>query len=223
MTFFSIRTSSEKKIIGTDFPQIQTMSRDVNSKAVDSLFNVYADAFPDFTPDLNYFVVNKSAKLTDFLSASMIGFGFILNDKVKNILTRYKIPAHKFYPAIVEYNGSFHNNYYWFFYISDILEFIDYDKTIFFIADMVDNKIEDCKNIHSAASLKNLIEVLPDDRTIDSEIVFVKNDIAEHLDLIKLPFGNYRTYISEKLYKALEEDNISGINMSPTNKLQITN
>lgn len=75
MALFSIRTTSEKQIIGTECPQIQTMDGTVNKNDPNSLYNVYADAFPNFIPNLNYFVLEKNAKVTDVLSAAMISYG----------------------------------------------------------------------------------------------------------------------------------------------------
>ena len=177
MTLFSIKTTSEKQIIGRQYPQIQTMAGTVNKDAPDSLYNVYADAFPDFIPNLNYFVLEKNAKVTDVLSAAMISYGFIVNEKVKDILCGHHLPSCQFYPALVRHHGILLNNYYWFFYVCDVLDFIDYGKTKFFITDMVDNKIEDCININSAQRLRSLKEVLPDDRNVDSDCIFFRKGI----------------------------------------------
>ena len=217
MTLFSIRPTLEKQIIGAQYPQIQTMDGTVNKNAADSLYNVYADALPHFIPNLNYFLLEKSAIATDVLSAAMISHGFIVNEKVKDILCGHHLPTHQFYPAVVKHNGTFLKNYYWFFYISDVLDFIDYGKTRFFIADMVNNKIEECTNINSTQRLKSLKEVLPDDRNVDSECIFFQKALTESFDLFKVSFGNYRTYISERLASALK--NISGLTISLSNKV----
>ncbi len=86
----------------------------------------------------------------------MISFGFIVNDKVKTALSAFKLPPpHQFYPATVEHKGASYN-YYWFFFISDILDHIDYNKTKFFFTDMLDNKIEDCNGITSSRLFRDL-------------------------------------------------------------------
>lgn len=217
MTLFSIKTTSEKQIIGTQYPQIQTMDGTVNKNAPNSLYNVSADTLPDFIPNLNYFVLQKSAIATDVLSAAMISYGFIVNEKVKDVLRIHRLPTHQFYPAVVKHNQTFLKNYYWFFFISDVLDFIDYDKTRFFITDMVDNKIEECRNINSAQQLRSLKEVLPDDRNVDSGCIFFEKSLTASFDLFKVSFGNYRTYISERLSSALK--NISGFTISLSNKV----
>src|SRR5215207_4672214 len=217
MTLFWIRTTSEKNIIGAQYPQIQTMDGTVNKNAPDSLYNVYPDELPDFIPNLNHFVLEKSAIVTDVLSAAMISYGFIVNEKVKDILCGHRLPTYQFYPATIKHNGTFLKNYYWFFYISDVLDFIDYGKTRFFITDMVDNKIEECRNIGSAQRLRSLKEVLPDDRNVHSDCIFFEKALTASFDLFKVSFGNYRTYISERLASALQ--NTSGLTISLSNNV----
>jgi hypothetical protein len=221
MSFYSIKTTTEKKIIGLDYPQIQTMGGAVNRDAPNSLYNVYPNELPDFTPNLNYFVLSKDAKLTDVLSSAMISYGFIINDKVKNILGQFKLPPCKFYPARVEYKGMYYNNYYWFFFVCDILDFIDYDKTEFFITDLVHNKIEDCKNIISSNSLRNLKEVLVGQGYINSNIIYLKQDTAFPYDLFEITFGNYRIYISCDLKNALQENNIKGLDFDLASRISV--
>lgn len=213
MQYYLIKTSIEKTIIGPEYPQIQTMGGNVNRDAPNSLYNVYSNEFPSFVPNLNYFILHKNANLTDVLSAAMISYGFIVNNKVKNILEQFNLPPHIFYSATVEHNGKFYDNYFWFFFTGDILDFIDYDRTKFYITDMVDNKIEDCKNINSVISFKNLKEILPDDRDINSDLIFLKKSTLDNYDLIKIPFGNYRSYVSEKLFNKLNID-ITGFSFS---------
>jgi hypothetical protein len=110
MKFFHIKTSSERKVIGPQYPQIQTSDGTVDAKAPDSYYNVYSNVFPVFIPNLNYLVLHKQAILTDVLSAAMIRPGFIVNEKVKNILSQHKLPPHKFYPATIEHKGVFYQN-----------------------------------------------------------------------------------------------------------------
>ena len=219
MALFSIRTTSEKQIIGTECPQIQTMDGTVNKNDPNSLYNVYADAFPNFIPNLNYFVLEKNAEVTDVLSAAMISYGLIVSDKIKDVLSKYQLPPHQFYPAVIKHRETFLRNYSWFFYISDVLDFIDYDETKFFITDVVDNKIEDCRNINSAHRLRGLKDVLPDDRNVDSDCIYFKKSLTENFDLFKVSFGNYRTYISEKLSARLK--NVSGLSISFSNKVKL--
>jgi len=220
MEYYILKKSTEKNIIGSEYPQIQTMGGTVNRDADDSLYNVYSNKFPDFIPNLNYFIVESKSILTDVLSASMISFGFIVNDKVKNIFEQHKLPPHKFYPATVQYNAKFYNNYYWFFFVSDVLNFVDYDKTSFFITDMIGEKIEDCKETKTANSLTNLKEVLPDDRDINSDLIIFKKEIIEKYDIFKIGFGDYYTFASKKIADNLINANITGFRILSTKKIQ---
>lgn len=221
MQFLVLKSATEKKIIGNQYPQIQTMGGTVNRDAQDSIYNVYSNKFPDFTPNLNHFILHANARLTDALSAAMISYGFIVNEKVKAIFEQYKLPQHKFYPATVKHNEKIYNNYYWFFFISDVLDFIDYDKTSFFITDLVDNKIEDCKSIKSSMDIKKLKDALIGKGYINAEIIYLKESISISYDLFKITLGDYRTYISEKLNEDLINQKVTGFDIFPTPKISI--
>jgi hypothetical protein len=219
MPFYSIKTTSERKIIGPEYPQIQTMDGNIHRDAEDSVYNVFCDTFPHFEPNLDHFVLHEKALLTDIVSAAMISCGLVVNQKVKMILEDYRLPPHKFYPAVIKHKGSFHKNYFWFYFISDIFNYIDYKETKFIITDMFDNKIEDCNNINSASSLRSLKNDLPDDKNVDSELIRLDSKTSLPFDLFKITFGNYRTFITEKLKEAFTENSITGINIVPAQKL----
>jgi hypothetical protein len=46
-----------------------------------------------------HFQLDKKAKFTDFLQVSL-GRGFVVNDRVRNLLTDFKLPPHKYYKVI---------------------------------------------------------------------------------------------------------------------------
>lgn len=221
MQFLVLKSATEKKIIGNQYPQIQTMGGTVDRDAPDSIYNVSSNKFPNFTPNLNHFILHPNARLTDALSAAMISYGFIINEKVKKIFEQYKLPQHKFYPATVKHNEKIYTNYYWFFFISDVLDFIDYDRTSFFITDLMDNKIEDCKSIKSSMDIKKLKDILIGKGYINAEIIHLKEAISISYDLFEITLGNYRTYISEKLNGALTKQKITGFDIFPTQKIFI--
>lgn len=221
MKLFRIKTSSETEVIGPEYPQIQTVDGTVDRAAPDSFYKVYANVFPDFIPNLNYLVLHKDAIFTDVLSAAMISSGFIVSEKTKNILSQHKLPPHKFYPAIVEHNGVFYPNYSWFFYVCDILDYINYQQTDFYISGLFGKKMEDCKDIASSNLLRSLIEGLPYDRRVDSNLIYFNEQLLEKLDLFKISLGSYHTYISETLYDALIANSISGIDLLTAKKVAV--
>src|SRR5688572_8886249 len=140
MKYFTIQTISEKAIVGNEYPQIQTMGGSVNKFDDDSLYNVYSDSFPNFIPNLNYFILHKNAKVSDVLSASMISYGLIVNGRAQEIFKKHQLPEHRFFPAVVRQNDEVYKDYAWFFYVCDVLDYIDYNKTEFYICDMLENR-----------------------------------------------------------------------------------
>jgi len=220
MKYFTIKSTSEKKIIGNEFPQIQTMAGSVNRADDNSVYNVFPDAFPEFVPNLNYFVLHRNSKVTDVLSASMISGGFIVNTRVREILEKYSLPEHRFYPATVECNNKLDDNYAWFFFVSDVLDFIDYGRTKFYLCDMLDNRIRDCQ-VDSANNLRAMKDILQDDRNINSDHVYLMETFHDRFDIFKVTFGDYRTYVSERLKDAFDQAGITGLKMLPTESIEV--
>lgn len=219
MKYYILKNSTEKKIIGTEYPQIQTMQGNFQRDAPDSIYNVYPNKFPDFVPNLNYFVLERNAKITDIVSASMISYGFIVNNKVKNIFNNFKLPSHKFYPAIINHNGIFFDDYYWFYFVSDTIDFINFEKTIFFITDFFGEKENYCvPPISNANNLRNQLMIIANDKNLDADPIFMRNEIRQ-FDLFKISGFDFNTYISESLLSALVECGITGFRSITSSKL----
>src|SRR4051812_30041341 len=98
--YYSFDFSTEKKDVGSEFPQIQKMKSGYNSDGPHSVYKLGRcyEALPNFTPDLDGFILHSRAKKTDFISKSLTSRGFIISEKVKRILSQYKLPLHAFYP-----------------------------------------------------------------------------------------------------------------------------
>jgi hypothetical protein len=221
MEVYSVKNTSEKKIVGPEYPQIETMRTAIDVSAQQSVYAPDGETFPDLPPQLDSFILNNKSKLTDVLSASMISFGFLVNEKVKNILSQYKLPDHRFYPASVLHNNKLHTGYFWFYFISDVLDHIDYSKTTFFTSDFFNNEIETCGPIPAADSFRTLNNSLTDFRKLNSAEVYFRSSLLKEVDLFMLSFGSSDTYISKSLYNDLLANKISGFEYRLAGKIII--
>jgi hypothetical protein len=106
------------------------------------------------------------------------------------------------------------------FYISDVLDYIDYGQTKFYICDMLDTKIKDC-TVNSTGDLKNLKDILPDEINVASDYLYFNKDFANMYDLFKINIGDYKTYISENLKKSFELSNVTGLSINYSENIQI--
>jgi len=220
MQYFAISTTTEKAIVGPSYPQIQTSGGKWHTSDPDCFYNVFAGEIPEFTPNLHYLVLEPDAIMSDVLSAAMISFGFILNDKVKKILERHMLPDHRFYPATIQYRDTFYANYYWFFYVSDVLDHIDLTRTEFFLSDWFSDEREKCENVRSTNDLRNLNKFTIEKKVVHAHPVYMYEKITDTYDLFKLTFGNYQTYVSERLASELGQQ-VTGFRLSPSEKIII--
>jgi len=210
MGYYSLSHSIETEQIGKEYPQIQSIGGTIKADASNSIYNVYNE-MPDFTPNLNYLEVHNNAKLTDVVSASITSKGFIVNDKVKIILESFNLPLHKFFPATLAHKGVLNDNFYWFFYSGDLSDFIDYSNTDFLLVDSFGERKE--ISINSKKDLKTIYNNTSTLNKIRSTGIKYKDSIK--LDLFESHLADSRTFISDKLKRILEENKVTGIQITP--------
>ena len=118
MKYYALKNSTAKEI-GKEYPQTDGMGDGYSFSAVNSISNLPHLEMPDFTPNLDYFNLDKKAKLTDFISTALINAeGFIVNDRVKNVLDNFNLAPHRFYPAKLLHNNKFYTNYFWLHFLT---------------------------------------------------------------------------------------------------------
>ena len=97
--YFILSHISKKEIIGSDYPQSYSFTKEYNPNSKNAIFELYKykTDFPNFIPNLDGIKLSNKAKLTDFISNS---FGeYIVSPKVKDILEKYILCPHRFYKS----------------------------------------------------------------------------------------------------------------------------
>jgi hypothetical protein len=179
-----------------------------------SLKNISPSKIPDFAPELGCVELVNGAKLTDFISSVMINYGFVINDKVKSILEKFKLPKkHIFFPLPISYNASIYGNYYWFLYVSDQTSFIDYSKTEFFVSNLIDEKIKDVR-INSRNELLNMLDVIDMGMKVRASKICFDDSFNNTHDLFEISKIDTNTYISEQLANVFIQEEIQGITLT---------
>jgi hypothetical protein len=212
MNYYILSNSTDEKVVG-DIPQVK-MAPDYDFDKHNSVRSISRDNFPEFNPDLNFFVMTPKAKLTDVITVSGLisAKGFLINEKVKNILDKHNLVSHKYYQAKLYYkNQAF--TYYWWHVVSDLTPCIDYNQTSFIIKRLFKIEVDNLtipnaeglkKTRYEIGALKNLIP-----NTLVLHETFDKN-----LDLFIIGGFNDEIFVSEKLKIELEQQKISGIEIS---------
>lgn len=217
--FYILDNAFDTKETGGVFPQSEGMTKNYDYTNPKNCWNLKVDSFPDFTPDLNAFRIEEDAKLTDAISINSINFGFLFNEKIKNIISKYNIPENRFFTSYISYKNSIRNSYYFFYFIHNYAQFLDYKKTNFYLADSFGdiksiniNDAEEYNNYYQIHNLSTLYSIKTD------KYIFINNHLPTY-DMFKISKVDNNTYISHRLKTALEEANVTGIEIVPTDVL----
>ncbi|MXV13919.1 imm11 family protein [Hufsiella ginkgonis] len=224
-TYYILNFPSSSKETGLVYPQVQKMSEGYDTKgpnATRQLFRCWQE-FPDFTPDLDSFVLHAKSKPTDFLSNALSARGMIVSDKVKTIFEAANTCPIRFYPAGLKYKGKSLEGYYWMHIISDYTGFVDYPNSSFFIYKTFTHNIGYIK-IDSKEDLLNKEERLKKDNpqhtlAIWAEKIKLLPEFDAALDFFQIGKFTSDTYVSKRLQTRLEKEQVSGYDLSPATNL----
>lgn len=204
--YFGLTETAEDKVIGT-YPQLIDMIDGYDYDAFNSVNNlqIYRGVEPPFlNPNLDGFKATKGAKITDIMSGPIGGRGFILNDKLKSIFEKFKIPKHYFFKANVYHKINCYDNYFWFHLVSDFRHFVNYNSSLFFKGNetvIFNNyneylKFSEFNDRHGFLRAEKL-ELSQEFYLLDFDLFMISN-------------YDQTIYISDLLRDALIESNISG-------------
>ena len=203
--YYTLEESTNKEI-GREFPQIQ---ESIETDLDKSVYKMPYHKFASFSPDLDHLILHKNSNYTDFLSCVYRKVGFIISERVKNILIQLDLPEHKLYNAKVYKDDNIFKKYWSFVFYENIEENIDFTSTPFFIKESFKEDIP--IKIYSKNDLHNKINELSSLKTVYSTNVILKKHPS--YDIFYLHKGNSKVYISKNFRNLLIEENITGIDI----------
>ena len=218
--YYSIGRSDDLKKIG-HYPQAD-LKEGYNPRN-NGHFMVKHNEFPDFRPNLEL-EMHPKTKPTSYLdSTAGLTSGFIIDKDFKSIISSFKLPRHHFYPIKV-YKKNELLEYYWFHYIvDDFWEFIDKEQSYAEVVFMeTPTKIGVEKNI-PILSKEQIIgeeEKLPLNKNLRIGKIVMKKEFFSY-GLYKIGCLSYNTIISESLKQALEQKDITGMEINPFDKFTV--
>ncbi len=127
MKYYAISKSTDLDIIG-EYPQIEK-EYDYNLSDPYSYWNVSWNKTPDFDP-IYKVKIRDSAKATNLLNNLSGFYGLTVDRNLKELLSKFKLPEHHFYPIQVTKHYK-ELEYYWFHFVNSFLEFVDFQNTTF--------------------------------------------------------------------------------------------
>lgn len=225
MNYYKLDHAVDTKETGSQYPQVQKMAPGYNYKASNSVHALSREnqEFPSYTPNLDCFILHSKARLTDLLSVAVIYGGFLISPKLKELVEQLNLPKHKFYSAKVTHGNKI-CDYYWMHIICDLSDFVDYEKSKFFVynymhdlGSIIVNSKEELLDKRVQLKQDNPGEAL----TIWSKKIVLCNSFDTSLDLFEIGNFDRNCYVSERLKFGLEKAGITGIDVQKTNKIII--
>lgn len=213
---------------GPEYPQVQEMGKRYDYDGSNSIYALEdsRSELPDFTPDLDHFVLHKKAKPTDLISNSVNNItGFLLSGNFQKLLSDYNLGKHKFYQAKVMHQNSQLKDYFWLQLVIDFSAEVDFSRSEFFIFEDFevdkgaikisswkdyDSKSKDLKKKERNKSL-----------AIWAKRIVMNEKFDRGLDLFSIDRFSLGFFISEKLADGILKAKLSGIEIKDTDLINI--
>jgi hypothetical protein len=212
--FYTLSPAVDTTETGHAYPVVES-PQGYDFNAGNSAHTLTYGAFPESNPDLRFHLA-EGARLCDMMGqATISAHGFLISQKLKNILGTFNLVPHRFYPAPIESKGKTYS-YFWLHLVwNDAEKHVDYKNSDFYVRRFSKNlgKIE----------VKHESDILEKRKALDiaSRIDFeqiILTDVPPEMFLL-----NYFTdiYITEKLKAGLQKEELTGIQITKTGKLHV--
>jgi hypothetical protein len=223
--FYSLKPAVANTETGQVFPQIQKMTRGYDYDSATSVYELakFVHELPKFKPNLDAFLLNNKAHLTDVLSTSLINSsGILISEKLKYIFSKSKTAVCDYYPACVSYKKNIYD-YFWMHLKSISYDSIVFLKSKFIVVQNYAYPIDtiNISSLEDYVEKKNTLKETNSGKniTIWSEIIAFNSQFDKHIDLFRVGTFDTNIYISERLKSVIEENRITGLDISPTTNL----
>lgn len=212
MKYYVLTNSTNLTQIGA-YPQTD-VSEESEFFSVFSDFQTSIEEFPTHIPKY-IIIINKKAKPTDIIERVSVPYGLVVNDKMKSLIALFSLPNHKFYNADVIYKKD-KLHYYWFHFYDDIFQYIDMEKSKFRMKrrDVVEEFSFTSKKFFKSKKRETFED-------FEKTLKFTEIHLLETFPKYDLFAFEGKTLISERLLSALQENNITGYEVSEYDILKL--
>ena len=232
---YIIDTRIANKDTGPDILQSSRMKDGYNYESKNSVRGLpfFRNKIPDFEPDLDYFLLHRSAKISDVISVQGLS-EFLVSERTKLLMEKLRLPEHIFFPAKLGYNDEhLISDYYLFHLASSYMDKIDFTRTQFYFLESckkddldkfsgqnvieVKEKWRGSKHlwVKVGISARNPTELLELSRKRTKEPLtekyYFKDDFMIKHDFFHVGDHDIRIYASEKAKQSFESEKITGI------------
>lgn len=225
MDYYLVRGTSDPKIIGIKdgINQARLVRNEFTDSYTYDYFQKYTDggdepywtiydSFPDRQLNLGLVELRKKAKRTDFVSfypnANANG-EFLFSKRAADIFRKANLPEHQFVPVTMSQDGQIIESYEYFFCKCLGYEFVDFKASSFFKG-LGHSSNKEYIKINDG----NEWERLKDTEIINVDNIVLKN-VDRNLDYFSIKVAVINFFISDRLKKTIEAENLTGLNILP--------
>ena len=159
--------------------------------------------------------INNNSLATNLLDSSpVLSKGLVIDEKFKELLSEFTLPTHKYYKIPTTYKNK-KLTFFWLNFVNSTRH-LDFNNSYFKIINSIDYSVIGDLKIKSIDFYNRVNKSLSFEEQTKIFKLSMKDSFPK-LDLISFNEINIKNLISEKLKKRLEEENITGIEVSETN------
>lgn len=218
MKFFSIKSSLDNKIVG-DYNQVQKAIHNCDIWNEPNFIDRIDFIKIDFEPLLSSAVLAKNAKLTDLISASVVGFSsrLLISGKLKILIEKYSQETCQFFKSPVIFKNTIIENYWILHPYKFNLEVIDFKNSVIYETQNVFLKILklSINSIEEFYEAKSKIDNKGREFGIFIERIKIRDHVLLDFFILRYVEAGVKFIVSEKLKWELEEADCTGIEFQP--------
>ena len=156
----------------------------------------------EFICDFHYWIGEKP----------FVFIGYPISKKMKNILEKFNLYPNKFYEAKVLFENAYHDYFVWQHFMDGFDKYVDFEKSTFCERKLGGEYGKDIISVNNENQLRKFKREKKWHEWAFKNAVMIPE--FKNIDCMALPYP-YRTLISEGLKAALEEADITGIEIKP--------
>lgn len=212
--YYSIDTTCEPKVIGSDYPQMEILHDDVID-GLDLLSRRKGKLVQRARRIFNL-KMGRGAKLTDVISCSLgAGGDFIVSKRFYEILTALNCNSVQFFPMQFRFKSDIIRDYRWVHFTYAFESHIDFFKSEY------DETIMKGMNKNKPASHKEYLKLIDTDsgkyNWLRLKKTHLKKTFPVKEDLFVLCQANQKKYVSPGLYNKIIGKKITGLDITELN------
>ena len=229
MIYYKFRDACATKETGAYYPQIPEMIKGYDYNALNSVHNFRKNDFlkNGNIPNFDTFRMNGKSKITDILSESVVsGNGFIVSKKLKEILEKYILPTHWFFPVKILRRDIVLEGFFWFeiFREKDQVQLVDFKKSTFYKGESYALRVLIEKiDIESFEDYKIKHKIISDESKMLYSILFEEIVLKSppKMDIFNIGRFDGNFYISNSLMEEIVESKITGCTIEEATWLSV--